>query len=409
MGKRQAVLRLKYNKPHLHGKNILDFPASESAVLINKKFDWYGLTMPIFQRHHFARLLTLAEKGRIAPLYLFQGDLGVARELVRKLAKALVSQGALIEEYDLAEEDLQKIKLSLTSPALLGRKVVVAGGPQEKLTEEVSQEIVSLLEIGKQNQTLILSVEEIETNHPLYRYAEKQGVIVPLKKVRRPKDLVQYELPDLLAELGKKMDRLTAELLLEMVGDDPAALRQEVEKLALYVGEAPVITKEDVLTLVSARPEQAPYTLIEALFTHGPDQALKLLRDLVEQGIPYLVLVATLATFFKRLWLLKYMISQEESLRLTRDYQAFRQGLETAKKTLWGERPPRVLANLHPYALFRLRRYAETLSEEKIKNLLLELALMDEALKSRPVSPEDLFYAFFLKARGIDSKKALWA
>lgn len=362
--------------------------------------------MPVFQRHHFSRLLSLAEKGRIAPLYLFQGDLGVARELIRKLTKVLGSQGALVEEYDLAEDDLQKVKLSLTSPALLGRKVVVASALQEKLAEDVSREIVALLEAGKQSQTLILSVEEIEADHPFYRYAERQGVVVPLKKVRKPKDLVQYELPDLLAELGKKMDRLTAELFLEMVGDDPAALRQEVEKLALYVGEAPVITKEDVLTLVSARPEQAPYTLIEALFTHGPDQALKLLQDLVEQGIPHLVLIATLATFFKRLWLLKYMISQDESLRLARDYQAFRQGLETAKKTLWGERPPRIIANLHPYALFRLRRYAESLSEEKIKDLLLELASMDEALKSRPVSPEDLFYAFFLKARGINFKKA---
>jgi DNA polymerase-3 subunit delta len=361
--------------------------------------------MPIFKRQHFSRLLDLAQKRRIAPLYLFVGDVAVARELARKLLAELTSQGALVEEYDLSQDTLVKVRLSLSAPALLGRKVVFAEASKEVLKPDECETLCALLEAGKESRTLVLLVPELADEHPLARFAEKLAVLVPLKKSHKPKDFLQFELPELLAEYGKKMDRSTGELLLELVGDDPAALRQEVEKLALYAGERPVIKKEDVFAVVSPRPEQAPYQLVEALLSRGPEEALKLLRDLVEQGVHYLVFVSTMATFFKRLWLLKYLLTRWEPLLRAKDYHSFRTELEKAKKEVWPEKAPRTIGSVHPYVLFRMKRTAELLTEEKITTTLLRLAAIDQALKSRPVSAEDLFYALFLEIKGLSPGK----
>ncbi len=356
--------------------------------------------MPVFQRQHFLRLIELAKKNRIAPIYLFVGDPAVSQDLIRKLLSVLISGGALVEQYDLSSEvDLEEIKQALSIPPILSLKVIVAKGKNEVISEEDSREIVGLLDTVKQRLCLILILEKLERSHSLYKYAERQGVIVPIQKAYQSKDLLRYELPQMLSEVDKKMDRMAAELLLEMVGNDLIALRQEINKLSLYVGDSPVIKKEDILSVVSPREEHAPYALMEALFTKGPEEALKLLRDLLEQGIHYLAIMGMLVTFFKRLWGLKYLISKDESLRYSRDYNAFKRNLEKAEKALWSGNPPRVLAKTHPYALFRMCRYVNSLSEEKIIEAIFDLAEIDRALKTRPISPEDLFYSFFLKIR----------
>ncbi len=311
--------------------------------------------------------------------------------------------GALVEHYDLSQNNIEKIIQALSTPTILGLKVIVAKGKIDALSEEIFKEIVNLLEISKHKLSLILIVEELEKQHVLYRYAERQGVIVPIQKVHKPKDLLKYELPEMLSEVGKKMDRMTAELLLEMVGDDLSALRQEIEKLSLYIGENPVIKKEDILNIVSPKAEHAPYALMDILFNKGPDEALRFLRELVEQGIHYLAVLTMLLTFFKRLWVLKYLISKDETLKYSRDYEAFRTNLEKAAKAIWASNPPHVLAKAHPYALFRMRKYADSLAEEKILEAISELANIDEALKTRPTSPYDLFYLFFLKIKSKNS------
>ncbi len=355
--------------------------------------------MPVFKRPHFTRLLELAQKGRIAPLYLFLGDQGVARELARKLSNTLAAQGGLVEEYDLAETDLSKIHLSLAAPALLGRKIIVAQGPAEALKPDASAKLCPVLAKAKGTHSLILLVPELSDSHPLVEFAQKEAVIVPLKKTHKLQDFLQIELPEILAELGKKMDRGTAELLLELVGEDPATLRQEIEKLSLYVAERPVITREDVIKVVSPRPEQAPYQLMDTLLYQGPEEALRLLRQLVEQGTPYLVFVSILATFFKRLWLFQYLLGQNETLRQTRDYQNFRKVLEQSCRELWPERTPKLL-KVHPYVLYRLRKAATQIPQHRILHVLKRLAEMDLTLKTQTVSPENLFYILFLEIKG---------
>ncbi len=356
--------------------------------------------MPIFKRPHFSRLLALAQKGRIAPLYLFLGDQALARDLSQKLCHTLSALGGLVEEYDLTETDISKIRLSLAAPALLGRKVILAQGPAETLPPEESAALCPVLSAAKGTHSLILLVPELPEQHPLVGFAQKEAVLVPLKKSYKAQDFLQIELPEILADLGKKMDRSTAELLLELVGEDPSALRQELEKLSLYVGERAVISKEDVVEVVSPRPEQAPYQLLDTLLYQGPEEALRLLRQLVEQGTPYLVFVSILANFFKRLWLFQYLLSQSEILRQTRDYPSFKKNLGKALKELWPENPPASL-KVHPYVLYRLRKAASLIPQARIIHVLRRLAEMDLTLKSQSVSAEDLFYVLFLEIKGL--------
>ncbi len=347
--------------------------------------------MPVFKRHHFDKIIDLASKGRIAPLYLFLGNAEIGRELSRRLFRFLVGQGFWAEEIDLKEKGLEALKAALLSPSLLGRKVVLLR-LESPLPAPESEKIAGILGAHKQRLTLISALEELAETDPLALFAREAGVLMRLP-ARKGTDFLRYEIPEILAEFGKKMDRETAEELLSRVGDDLGALRQEIEKLVLFVGERPVIYVEDVREVVSPRVEAAPYSVLEALFHHGPEEAFRLTQELITQGVYPLVLVSTFLTFFKRLWVFTELLEKVPDL-LHLDYPRFRQKLEQAKKELWSNHPPKVIHKTHPYALFRMLKVVRQFEKEDFRQVFRYLKGLDEALKTGAL-PSEAFYAFF--------------
>ena len=357
--------------------------------------------MPLFKRHHFDKILDLASKGRIAPLYLFVGRVEVGQDLARRLFRFLVEKGLFPEEIDLKEQGLEALLASLVSPVLLGRKVIHLKA-EEPLPLSKAEEVVQLLEGRKQSFSLILALGDVSEKDPLFKFAKEAGVLMALPQ-RKGADLLRYEIPELLSEFNKKMDRDTAELLVSLVGEDLSALRQEIEKLALFVGERSVIHSEDVMEVVSPRLEAAPYSVLEALFSKGPDEALRLTQELLTQGVYPLVLVSTFLTFFKRLWALKELLEKNPDLGGL-DYPRFRQRFEQVKKEFWGERPPKVVAKVHPYALFRMLRVAEKFPGPAFSQVFAQLKGLDESLKLGSL-PLEAFYAFFWGLKGLARRK----
>jgi len=352
----------------------------------------------VVKRHHFDKVLEWAKKGRIAPLYLFAGNEEVGRTLKKRLLSLFRQLGLFEEEIDLAETDPQALLSSLKTPSLLGRKVINLRN-DEKILALDAEELVEALKAHKQSVSLLLCLAEIGDDHPLCLLAREGGVLVTLSK-RVSGDLLKHEIPEILASFGKKMDRATAELLVSLVGEDLSFLQQEIEKLALYVGDSPVIGPEDVRALVSPKPEEAPYTVLETLFSRGVEEALKASRELFLRGTHPLVLLATFFTFFKRLWLLRELLDFDPSLGETaRKYPLFRERLAQAQKGLWGDRIPRNL-KLHPYALFRMLAPARRFRAEDFPLIISSLARLDEALKSG-ARPEEAFYEFFLSLQSL--------
>ncbi len=83
------------------------------------------------------------------------------------------------------------------------------------------------------------------------------------------------------AKRNKTIDRQGAQLLLEWIGNDLAALDQEVEKLSLYVDQRGEITAEDVATLVTASAGAEAFALPNALTEGNAAQALTILAQML--------------------------------------------------------------------------------------------------------------------------------
>ncbi len=88
----------------------------------------------------------------------------------------------------------------------------------------------------------------------------------------------------LAGELGKELSAADARLLIEVLGDDLSRVRQEVEKLSIYVGDAPAITADAIHEATAALAEAAIWDLTAALALGDVDAALANLYRLQEGG-----------------------------------------------------------------------------------------------------------------------------
>jgi DNA polymerase-3 subunit delta len=136
-------------------------------------------------------------------------------------------------------------------------------------------------------------------------------LLSPLAQVRRFPRLSQRDLPGWIQararQEGVDISPEAVRLLADLVGNDLWALWQELKKLALYAGGRRV-EDEDVRALTVAAREASVFTLVDAVVEGRPDQALRLLEQLLDQGAAAPYLLAIITRQYRNLLLAKEML-----------------------------------------------------------------------------------------------------
>lgn len=101
-------------------------------------------------------------------------------------------------------------------------------------------------------------------------------------------------------EMGAKLDTECAEELLDLVNNDLARARTELEKLATYAGER-AITAEDLDALVISSKKYEVWGLAELLALRKPDGAMLFLDNLLRHGQQPPAIVGALAWMYRTL------------------------------------------------------------------------------------------------------------
>jgi DNA polymerase-3 subunit delta len=156
--------------------------------------------------------------------------------------------------------------------------------------------------------TLLISATQVDKRRALWKTLEKIA------------DCNLYELPDLdkregreqlaaivqakLKDEGKRISPDALELFIELVGANPTACSNEIEKLSMYVGDRAEITEDDVATVVSATGTVNIWKLMDAIGARDAAVAMRMLDNLIahrESVIGILMLLAAQVRFM--LWM----------------------------------------------------------------------------------------------------------
>lgn len=345
--------------------------------------------MPLFTPLQIIKLIDLAKKNRIAPLYLFIGPYEISYEKAKEIYKILLEKGATLEIFDLRDKDHKKefLKTKGYQEGLFGFRTIylVIGG--EEIPPSKVKEILKILEEKTQLFSWFILFESIEESHPLYEFALEKGAIVPFHTKKR-EDLLESELLLTLKEYQLHMDKKTSSLFISLVGDDYQHFKNELEKLVFYTFDEKVITEDKVLEITVPVEEKTFYLIGDSLFTQGPERTYRMILSLLDAKKEPGEILGYLHRYFKRLQILKDFLKENPELEKVNTYTHFSKEWQKTKEDPLKELP-KILVESHPYALYNMKRHLEKI--DSLNPFFLELFKAEWALKREFQPPQRVF------------------
>jgi len=302
-------------------------------------------------------------------LYLILGTDAYARQnKIHELTGQWLApewQDLNLERYDHSQSIATVLDGWLTPPFWGERRVIVA-----EVQGDVLQEL--LTELGKRcaqgapdtENILIMSAEKVDKRRKGLKDLLKQIEVIEFSEVKRwnvQKELYPWVDQQLQAQ-GKRISRQALKELVEASGTDKFLLRQQLDKLLMYLGADPQIELEMVQKLVP-RTESDIFLLLELLAARQPEAAYGHLQTLLLREHPSKIMAA-LGTSLVRLYRTRW------SAHLGQNHQDIAQEL--------GLNPYVVKMDLQRWGSYRLE------SLEKGLKRLLELQTRTHQSRLKP-------------------------
>lgn len=259
------------------------------------------------------------------PVYAIIGDDDASKEShVKALKDAFIKNigSNNVEIYDAAITQPAYMLMNLTTMSLFGggRLVIIRnfdawGEGAKKAPTPTDEEIIELTQYMQtpQTDTVLLLIglrfpKKLVIWKDLYRAVEANGKIL---EYNLPKDWeMKGWVQKTAEEIGVKFNDANAELLLELVGKDSLALRQEIIKLKTYKQDE-AITKDDIELLVYKRPRAAEFKMLEALSNKDYVTAFGILNESIDARVPIHRMVYPLMKEIRMMILVKRAVADQ--------------------------------------------------------------------------------------------------
>lgn len=265
----------------------------------------------------FNKTIQNIKKGNINSVYLLYG---AEYYFMEQFKEHLIQATKNITEDDITIYDLHEICIqdviadAETLPFLSDKKVIIIHNPvflkakQEKLS--ISHDI-HVLEQYLQNPNpysillFFAPYEKLDERKKITKQFKKSSTLLncqPMKDNQLRKWMQQ------IASKEKIVMEEAACLVLEAEFDSNLyVLQKEIEKLALYVGESGIVTKEIVMDVMSRSLNQNALQLVDAVLTKNLHDAIKIYKQLEKMKEDPIGLIALLAYQFRIIFQVKLM------------------------------------------------------------------------------------------------------
>ena len=281
----------------------------------------------------------------------------------------------------------------------VGPQTGVRGGGATSLTDRYLAAFVK----GFPGQNLLfLSAESVDKRKQLFTFIKKNGLVVDCSIDTGAGSAAQKEQKEVLRELAlrtlasfqKKIEPRALDMLCERVGFHPVAVVMELEKVALFALERPLIGCADLEAMVGRTREDALFELTESFGKKQLASTLTILGRLVENGIHGLAILATMRNYIRKMLLFRSMQLQvsppwQRGMQVRQFQDVYLPALK--EKGEWAE----VLKG-HPYALFMSFSKAEEFSCPQLKEWLALLLKAEFRIKGSPLPQTLLLEELFL-------------
>jgi DNA polymerase III subunit delta len=266
----------------------------------------------------FTHLLSKAQQGNFATVYLFHGDEKfLARQAVDQILGHAVEEATRDFNFDRfhgANLDLSRLATLLSTPPMMASRRVVLVRELEKTSTAVKQYLADYAEKPSDTTVLVLAAGErirIDLKKKSPKWAAKleaaaQTVIFwPL----REGELIRW-LVGQAESKGKRISTTAAFELYARVGSSLARIDDDLEKLSIFCGENQEITLEDIRHMTGIDHGGTVFDWVDTLAEGSILKANEICAHLITHGESAVNAVALAGRHFITLGRMKEMLSQ---------------------------------------------------------------------------------------------------
>ncbi|MFZ1991516.1 MAG: DNA polymerase III subunit delta, partial [Alphaproteobacteria bacterium] len=291
-----------------------------------------------------------------------------------------LSSGPFIDLLDLERPDARnEAEALLTYCRSRGMNLSARRGAED-------QRLAEWLERGlPDGNFILLTAVQVDRRTRLYKRIEEIGAAFYIGVDRDRSGKVNREtltefIIQRLRKDGKTLDSQARELILIRASDDLRRLSQELQKLALYVGDRTSIRAEDVTAIFTDEGAEWIFDLTKAIGDREAVAALAHLGRLIAQGEHPLKLLGMIAGEVRRLFSARQLLENE--LR-----GCWRRGMTYAQyqQSVIKQRVPMLTRN--PYVDYMCFQRADKFSIGGLRRYMDEIYAAELCLKSSGANP----------------------
>ena len=234
----------------------------------------------------FDELAKIAIRRQIS----YEGQASTLETQAARVRPAAALVGGLPEfnedRFDLGSagcDPAQVIGAARTLPVMSERRFVRVRGLGEKRAARLVEELLpAYLEDPSPTTVLVLEAEQVDKRLRWVKQVAKLGGLIECAGPKGPAETRAW-IEQALRERGKRAAPGAAAALAELVGGDTDQLRQEIEKLCLYLGDESVADAEDVSAVTGqAWPLFAPTVGAMGAFVAGSNTISNMMFSLFQ-------------------------------------------------------------------------------------------------------------------------------
>ena len=323
--------------------------------------------------------------GTIANLYLLEGtEEYIKAQALARLCQVLLPEGMeamnLTELQNPSADEL--ISAAETLPFLSERRVVIvrecdALTTSKKADDNKAEAIAAYLNRLSPSTCLVFHVKgKADARKKLYGSLKKLAVLVDFAPMGEAEAANWARRT--MKTFGKQMDLNTAQKLIFNVGSDAALLRQEMEKLAGYLGERETVADEDIDAICVKTLECTVFQMVDAQVGGRYGEAMRLMQTVLEGGEDRFMVLSMLLRQYRILYHMRYLVE------------------ERAPQAQLGS-----LLGIPPFAVSRTQAQAKRYAKERLKAAYDYLFTLEYRLKSGQAPQEGSAEAALFMLDGI--------
>jgi DNA polymerase-3 subunit delta len=258
---------------------------------------------------NYRQALADLERGVLEPLYVLFGEEEFLQDLVlRKLLEVTVDPATRDFNFDLFyghETDASRVIEAASSYPMMAERRVVVVKSAEKLGPKGIELLGKYAHKPLRSTVLVLLLPKMDQRLKGIKELKSHSVWIECKR------LYDRHIPEWIRNygemLGLEISPQAGRLLHTLVGNNLRELANELEKVAVNLGDRKRVEEEDVRSVVGFQRSFGPFELNDAVGERDLARSLQILAYLLEVGETPTVIVARLARHFSLLVKVKGM------------------------------------------------------------------------------------------------------